>query len=111
VDEFDELNNAVTETFGTKQTVTYRPRGRASFGIPHAIFDDNHQLLSFEDGVEVSRTVPALFVKRADLEPIGGRVDDEDRVAIGTEVFRVADEQPDSEGGVVIILQRMRGRP
>lgn len=108
MDAFDDLNDAVTEAFGTDETVTVLPRGRASFGIARAIFDDNHRLIRFEDDVQVSTTAPALFVERGAL-PEGFRFDDGDRIKVGAASFVVVDEQPDSVGGLVLVLQKIRG--
>lgn len=109
--DFGKLNDAVTETFG--DDVTCRPSGRASFSIPFAIFDDDHETVMFEDGVAVSSRVPALFVKRTDL-PAGFRFNDGDRFEIAhegrREVFELVDDKPDSAGGTVVILRRLRGR-
>ncbi len=107
--DWDDLNDAVLETFGTSDTVVCHPRGRPSFEIVSAIFDDNHKLISFAEGVEVSTTAPALFVKRGDL-PEDFRFDDDDRIQVGAEVYKVADEQADSAGGLLLILNKQRNR-
>ncbi len=82
----------------------YTPRGGSAFQLPDAVFDEQyHRVVEQGEGSEVSTTTPVLGV-RAALFP--QPPDQGDRVFIPSngKTYRIADDQPDGHGHILLIL-------
>lgn len=99
----DSLSGALTVVRDTfPATVAYTP---ASTGTPEAItgiFDEAHEAVEMgADGVPISTTRPALWIKLTDLSVAPRQ---EDRVEVASRTFSVSDTQPDGAGGSTLYL-------
>jgi hypothetical protein len=81
-------------------TVSYQPLDGDAVPVV-GIFDENYRLMR-PDNSGVEQVTPALFVRLEDL-PVHPD-DDEPRITIGGQVYKVRERQPDGVGGGVHLL-------
>lgn len=92
-----------TDTNGAPRLVNYRPAGAAAFDV-RAIFRAAHVQVDGPDGTAMSSVQPRLGLILAELAtaPREG-----DEVVVRDVLYRVQDAQPDGEGGVELVIQRI----
>ena len=94
-----QVQGAVLEHLG--RDVVYTPQSGQPVTI-RAVYRGPHEAVSF-DPMQISTTLPELFVRLADLPP-GSRKGD--NVALDTDTYRVTDIEPDGEGGALVCIAR-----
>ena len=99
---------AEQECFGRTWTLT-RPGGAPAF-VP-GVFDRRHVEIRFADGAPPQSGMRAtLLVRLADMPP-GYAPAQGDIAQRGTEVWQVADVQPDAMGGALLVFSARGGAP
>lgn len=82
-------------------TFTYSPSVGAPVSV-QGVFDASYVLVELgEPGV--SSVTPAAFVRRSEL-PSDPEADENATVAVAGKVYRIREVRPDSQGGVLLLL-------
>lgn len=98
----DRMHQKTLAAFG--QAITYMPVDGPEYAVAKAIFDKNFLAVDPNTGATVQSTNPMLKVRLADLqrEPRKG-----DRVRVAGVLYRINEPQQDSEGGLMIELDKV----
>lgn len=98
----DRMHRTALTTFG--KAITYIPVDGTEYPVAKAIFDKNFLAVDPNTGATVQSTNPMLKLRLADLQraPKAG-----DRVRVDGVTYRINEPQPDSEGGLMIELDKV----
>ena len=98
----DRMHQKTLATFG--KAITYIPVDGTEYPVAKAIFDKNFLAVDPNTGATVQSTNPMLKVRLADLQraPKAG-----DRVRVDGVTYRINEPQQDSEGGMMIELDKV----
>jgi hypothetical protein len=102
------LVEAEQEAFGTTWTLT-RPGGAPAF--VQGVFDRRHVEIQFSDGAPPQSAMRATLLVRLAEMPPGYAPAQGDLAQRATDVWQVADVQPDAMGGALLVLSARGGAP
>lgn len=97
------VNNLCVDVFKTSKIISFRRSGMESFNV-EGIFDENYVVVDPNTGAQIMSSKPVLTMRSGDIP--GGKGQESDRFDIDGKIYRIDDEQADSEGMIRLFLLR-----